>query len=81
MSRLMGRSNRGILMAMDRSPYIALRCGDATTNEQSQAADRIEQLEAFVGRITDAGGPYTDLDGHRIVADAYAALGDMGKES
>lgn len=31
-------------------------------------------LRSFVESITNAVGPYTDLNGHRIVADAYRAL-------
>ena len=33
-----------------------------------------ESLIQFVESITSATGPYTDLNGHRIVADAYKAL-------
>ena len=32
------------------------------------------ELVAFIERITDATGPYQDLNGHPIVRDAYAAL-------
>lgn len=60
--------------------------GDFSHVDKSEAWDavtaknaRIEELETFVESIGDATGPYTDLDGHRIVADARAALGNSGK--
>lgn len=34
----------------------------------------IQKLIDFIESITDATGPYRDLDGHQIVADAYKVL-------
>lgn len=40
----------------------------------TELAGRAARLTAFVESITDATGPYPDLNEHRIVADAYAVL-------
>lgn len=39
-----------------------------------EAADEIEKMKKFIESISEASGPYPDLDGHRIVADARAVL-------
>lgn len=36
-----------------RTPYIALRCGDATTNEQTLATDEMQRLRADIDAIPE----------------------------
>ena len=45
---------------------------ESTVNEaNARLIAQAPAMLAFIESITDASGPYQDLNGHRIIADAY----------
>ena len=49
-------------------------------NITGDAADELERLREFIESVTLANGPYQDLNGHRIVGDAYKILSGDGTQ-
>jgi len=44
--------------------------------EEAEIVAEIKRLREFIESITVIGGPYPDLNGHQIVADARKALSE-----